>query len=101
MKQFYVYRIYDEGGTLYVGKGVGTRLAFQTKRFKALGEIIEVCKGEGHAFKRECYWIEQFKPPLNKTKGGGGRKRSKPRPRVHIYRELQIPPEVEEDRLEF
>lgn len=81
---FYVYRIFDGFETVYVGKGSGRRLAAQKRKFGCDGEIIEACKSDDHAFKREIYWIEQLKPSENKNPGGlGGRVKPK---RVKIDR---------------
>lgn len=69
---FYVYRLFDHEGTLYVGKGSDHRLKQQKNRFKLAGEIIERCYTEAEAYEREIYWIAQLNPPLNKSSGGTG-----------------------------
>lgn len=74
----YVYKIERDGQVIYVGKGTGRRFHNQKRRFGGDGgsAIIERCKSESCAFKRERELIAEMKPPLNKCSGGnGGRKR--------------------------
>lgn len=70
--RFYVYRIFDGMETVYVGKGSGGRLQRQMKRFGLAGEVIEECKSDDHAFKREIHWMSVLKPTANKCAGGAG-----------------------------
>lgn len=90
-RRFYVYRIFEGLHTLYVGKGSGRRLQQQKARFRAEGEIIEVCKSDDHAFTREVYWIAQLHPTENKCPGGnGGRCRPARKPRLpREYAEME------------
>lgn len=70
---FYVYRILGEmGETVYIGKGCGRRLQQQKRRFMSDGEILEYCKTDKRAFRRERELIAQHNPPLNQIAGGGG-----------------------------
>lgn len=70
--RFYVYRIFDLGGTIYVGKGSGRRLQNQIRRFGALGEVVKYFKAERDAYHFERKLIAQLKPVRNKCAGGGG-----------------------------
>lgn len=70
---FYVYRLYDlSGETLYIGKGSGTRLQVQKRRFGALGEIVKTFKSERAAYREEVRQIAVHRPRLNQNRGGGG-----------------------------
>ncbi|WP_028747994.1 hypothetical protein [Rhizobium mesoamericanum] len=69
---FYVYRIFDGMETVYVGKGSGSRLQTQCKKFGLPGAIVEYCDNDDHAFKREVHWIGELKPTANVSRGGGG-----------------------------
>ena len=72
-EQFYVYRIVGEmGETVYIGKGCGRRLHNQKRRFMSDGEILEYCKTDKRAFRRERELIAEYNPPLNKSPGGNG-----------------------------
>ena len=68
----YIYRIYDLGGTVYIGKGTGSRLAAQKRRFNLCGEIMFYCKDEIEAYKKERDLIAKYKPIYNKHPGGNG-----------------------------
>jgi hypothetical protein len=68
----YVYRIFDLGGTVYIGKGTGNRLANQKRKFGLSGEVICYCDTEAKAFAKEIELIRKFKPYLNKHPGGNG-----------------------------
>lgn len=81
---FYVYRIFDGHETVYIGKGSGTRLQDQKRRFGCDGEIIETCKSDDHAFERERYWIKTLMPTANISPGGNGG-RVKPRRKTRVY----------------
>jgi len=72
---FYLYRILGEmGETVYIGKGTGSRLAQQMRRFQSDGEIIERHSSEDKAYERERELIALHNPPLNVSRGGlGGR----------------------------
>lgn len=81
VRRFYVYRIYDGHETVYVGKGSGRRLKQQARKFRLPAEIVEECKSEDHAFKREIHWTETLRPTLNSHRGGaGGRCRVRRKP---------------------
>ena len=71
---FYLYRIFDGEQTLYIGKGSGSRLARQKRRFQVAGEIIARFADEDEAYAEERRLISLHKPPFNKHPGGmGGR----------------------------
>lgn len=70
--QFYIYAFIEGHEVLYVGKGSGSRLKQQEKRFGFAGKIIEHVADEHNAYAREVYWISQLKPTLNKNRGGAG-----------------------------
>jgi len=71
--KFYLYRIFDgDNRTLYVGKGCGSRLAKQKRRFAASGEIVARYADEDEAYRQEIKLIEELKPLLNIAKGGNG-----------------------------
>ena len=90
--KFYVYRIFDLGGTIYVGKGSGGRLQKQIKRFAVLGEIVKWFKSEREAYAHERRLIEQLKPVLNRCAGGGGPRKGGREPR-------RFPWEIEMERI--
>ena len=70
--KFYVYRLFDDAGTKYIGKGSGRRLETQ-KRNKALGgEILAYFFKEQHAYDFEVEKIAELKPSLNMHPGGNG-----------------------------
>lgn len=74
----YVYKIERDGQVIYIGKGTGRRFHNQKRRFGGDdgSAIIERCKSETHAFKRERELIAEMGPQLNKCAGGnGGRKK--------------------------
>lgn len=81
-RRFYVYRIYDLGGTVYIGKGSGRRLAQQIKNFGCFGEVVKSKLTEREAYEHERRLIRQLKPIRNRCAGGGG-PRSKA---VHVRR---------------
>lgn len=60
------------GETVYIGKGCGRRLHNQKRRFMSDGEILEYCRTDKQAFRRERALIAQYNPPLNKSPGGNG-----------------------------
>lgn len=62
IKPFYVYRIFNITGTLYVGKGMGRRLADQKRTFGADGEILAEFHTEEAAFRAEKHFIRKLKP---------------------------------------
>lgn len=70
--RFYVYRIFDGVVTVYVGKGSGSRLQKQIRRFNLQGEVIEWVKSETVAYEAERRWIKRLKPTDNKNAGGAG-----------------------------
>jgi hypothetical protein len=70
--RFYVYRIFDLGGTIYVGKGSGRRLAKQISNFGALGEVVRRFRSEREAYAYERKMIAELKPSRNRCAGGGG-----------------------------
>lgn len=69
---FYLYRIYRDDLTLYVGKGSGARLAKQKRRFDAEGEVIANYDDEAEAYREEIKLIAALNPLLNKHPGGNG-----------------------------
>ncbi len=71
-QRFYVYRIFDLGGTIYIGKGSGRRLRQQISRFGCMGEVIERFAVEKAAYAREKQLINQLKPIRNRHPGGNG-----------------------------
>ncbi len=72
-RPFYVYRIFGEAGeTIYVGKGIGRRLANQKRRFGLAGEIVKTFRTERAAYNFEATLIAKLKPSANKVAGGGG-----------------------------
>lgn len=77
MWPFYVYRFDDGDRDAYIGKGVCSRFAVQKKRMPHLtGYIVAYFKKENDALRFERELIKEYKPFLNKTKGGDGCKRS-------------------------
>lgn len=82
--EFYVYRIFDEHQTLYVGKGCRDRLAQQCRRWRCKGEIVEKCTDEAQAFKREKFWIAELHPTENMHPGGNGGWSYKRKPREPV-----------------
>lgn len=72
LKRFYVYRIFNVVGTLYVGKGSGTRLKSQMRRFGADGEILAHYADEDAAYKAERRFIKALRPLENRHPGGNG-----------------------------
>jgi len=90
--EFYVYRIFDEHQTLYVGKGCRDRLAQQKRRFRCNGEIVEKCTSDAQAFAREKFWIAELHPTENVLPGGNGGwsiKRKKREPVLEIMKEFR------------
>jgi hypothetical protein len=83
----YVYRIFNRHETVYVGKGSGRRLETQTRKFGCDGEILEVCKSDDHAFRREIHWIALLRPSANILRGGNGGRR-KPRKSARRSRDM-------------
>lgn len=75
----YVYRIERDGVVVYVGKGTGRRFHNQHRAMNGDGgsEIIEYCKNETAAFKRERALIQELKPTLNLCAGGNGGRRKR------------------------
>jgi len=70
---FYVYRLFDlTGETLYIGKGSGSRLSHQKRRYGLMGEIVKRFESENAAFAHERRLISKTKPRLNKCAGGNG-----------------------------
>jgi len=88
--RFYVYRVFDDDGTVYVGKGTGRRAKLSAVRFGADHEIIAWCRSEDDAFQREQKAIEEMAPRENKNRGGaGGRCRKAPRRRFRWEVEIE------------
>ena len=75
MSQFYVYRILGEMGEIvYIGKGTGSRLDRQKRRFQSDGEVVKFFASEDAAYRHERKLIALHNPPLNQDTGGcGGR----------------------------
>lgn len=70
--KFYVYRIFNAEGLLYIGKGSGPRLRKQKRTFGADGEIIQHFEFEDDAYAEEVRLIALHSPPLNRHPGGHG-----------------------------
>lgn len=70
--QFYVYRIFSDDKTLYVGKGSGPRLSKQKSKFGASGEIVAFYEDEEEAYAAEVALIAELSPPFNIHPGGNG-----------------------------
>lgn len=70
--RFYIYCFIDGAEVVYVGKGTGSRLKQQEKRFGFHGKIIERLHSEEEAYRREVYWISELRPTENKNAGGSG-----------------------------
>lgn len=70
--KFYVYRIFNAEGLLYIGKGSGARLRKQKRSFGADGEIIQRFELEADAYAEEVRLIALHRPPLNRHPGGQG-----------------------------
>ena len=70
--KFYVYRIFNAEGLLYIGKGSGHRLRKQKRSFGADGEIIRHFEFEDDAYAEEVRLIALHSPPLNRHPGGQG-----------------------------
>jgi len=72
-KRFYVYRLFDQDGqTLYIGKGCGSRLAGQKRSHDCDGEILKRFARENAAFSFEKKLVERLRPIRNRVAGGGG-----------------------------
>lgn len=73
----YVYCLKDGEAVCYVGKGTGRRLEVQKRKHRLDGVVLERCKNETEAFKRERHYIQVFRPFLNRCAGGNGGRRKK------------------------
>ncbi len=69
---FYLYRLFHEDMTLYIGKGCGNRLSKQKRSFGVSGEIIAYFDRETEAYAEEKRLIALHEPPLNRHPGGCG-----------------------------
>lgn len=79
--RFYVYCIHDgDGFPVYVGKGTGRRFVQQRKNFRRPGYITKRFHSERAAFAYERKMVEELRPSLNQTGGGGGSWVRKPAP---------------------
>lgn len=76
-ERFYVYRLFDLGGTIYIGKGSGQRLRQQMRRFGCMGEIVKQFQYERAAYAFERKMIRNLKPIKNRCAGGGGPRSSR------------------------
>lgn len=72
MKRFYVYRLFHQDTTLYIGKGCGPRLQRQKRAFGVSGEVVKYFDHEDQAYRAERALIAKLDPPLNKSPGGWG-----------------------------
>lgn len=70
--EFYVYRLFHQDMTLYIGKGCGGRLAKQKRHFMLDGEVVARFGDEDEAFAEEVRLIALHEPTLNKHPGGNG-----------------------------
>lgn len=70
--RFYVYEILEGEECVYVGKGSGTRLASQRRRFKREGREICRFKIEAEAYMFERGLIFRRKPRFNIAPGQRG-----------------------------
>ena len=70
--KFYVYRIFNAEGLLYIGKGSGPRLRKQKRSFGAEGEVVQHFEFEEDAYAEEVRLIALHSPPLNRHPGGQG-----------------------------
>lgn len=70
--RFYLYRIFYDDMTLYIGKGTGKRLSDQKRAFGVSGEIIAYFDDEREAYREEKRLIAEHEPPLNRIPGGTG-----------------------------
>jgi hypothetical protein len=71
-KQAYVYLVADGETPLYVGKGTGNRMNVSARRLGGSASVLEECRDETEAFKRERHWIAQLQPTENIRAGGNG-----------------------------
>ena len=71
-QRFYVYLIEDGSNAHYVGKGSGSRLRVQQRRYGLPGRILERFISERAAFAAERKWIALLKPCENRCPGGNG-----------------------------
>ena len=83
--KWYVYQVRLAGRLLYIGKGNGYRYLTSAKIRGGIAGIVGYFKREKDALKHEIDSIAEFKPPLNKTKGGEG------------YTRKRVPYEISED----
>lgn len=73
--KFFVYELTDQSGQLqYIGKGSSTRLKTQMRKSGLNGQEVARFKKEDDAYAFEVQRIAEFKPALNKCKGGNGNK---------------------------
>lgn len=70
--RFYVYEIVDGETVKYIGKGSGTRLAVQVRKFGLEGREVARFKREEDAYAFEVLRIAEVSPHLNKCAGGNG-----------------------------
>lgn len=70
--RFYVYRLFDDTGTLYVGKGSGRRLSVQMRNKDLDGEMLAMFTREKDAYDFEIAKIAELSPVLNRHPGGNG-----------------------------
>lgn len=70
--KWYVYRFFQGDTCVYVGKGSGSRLARQTRRFKQCrGELVASFWEERDALVFEASLIKELAPPFNKSMNEG------------------------------
>jgi hypothetical protein len=72
MQRWYVYAVYQSGVLLYIGKGTRGRYIISARRCNGIAGVLEYFRSEKQAVRRERELIAEFKPPMNKTKGGEG-----------------------------
>lgn len=71
--RFYVYAIeYETGVVAYIGKGSGSRLRTQERRFGLKGRKLKTFKSEKAAYAYERRMIGELKPEMNRNPGGNG-----------------------------
>jgi hypothetical protein len=70
--RFYVYKITDDDGVFYVGKGSGSRINVQIRKFSRRGEIVGRYKTDREAFAAERALIAELSPRHNICPGGNG-----------------------------